>query len=158
MGVMHGMLAMLQQLSLSLCKRSEVLGLARIFLSLSGDRSEGPGDNAQPVRCDGGWMPSFLDFPWHNSDMCPRESLPGSPGGLTPSSHDSVSSLAHSFLTSVPSTWPLPPTGVTLQSDTPICFRVYSFEDPRLRQWEFCNNNLFFLCLECDYSIDAMVL
>ena len=46
MGVMHGMLAVPQPLSLSLPKRSEVLGLARIFPSLSGVRSEGPGDNA----------------------------------------------------------------------------------------------------------------
>ena len=54
MGAMYGMLAVPQQLSLSLSKRSEVLGLAGIFLSLSGDRSEVPGDNAQLVRCDGG--------------------------------------------------------------------------------------------------------
>lgn len=54
MGVMYGMLAVSQQLSLSFPKRSEVLGLAGIFLSLSGDRSEVPGDNTQPVRCDGG--------------------------------------------------------------------------------------------------------
>lgn len=139
-----GMLAVLQQLSLSLRKRSEVLGLAESFwVSLeTGQRKQEV--TLQPVRCDGGWMPSFLDFPpaqmWH----VPRES-PRVSRGLTSSSHGSVSSCFYSFLTSVPSTWPLPPLVSPSPKWHPNLFRVYSFEDPRLRQWEFCNNNLFSL-------------
>lgn len=107
-------------------------------------RRESPGDNAQPVRCDGGWMPSFLDFPtaqfWH----VPRESLSQGLRDGSSTSPRQYAVVLYSFLTSVPSHlatsshWCHPP--VTPQS----LFRVYSFEDPRLRQWEFCNNSLFF--------------